>query len=151
MLPSAGSLDYQRRAMSDPQPELTSFMHETMPFTQVIGAEALVATPTEVRARVNWDPTRCTAGGSLHGGLLMALADACGGWLGFLNLPEGAAGTTTIESKTNFLRAVRGGWVEAISTPLHVGRTIIVIDTELRDNAGKLVGRVTQSQAVLAG
>lgn len=137
--------------MSDQSSDLTRFMHETMPFTAVIGAEALVASPTEVRARVAWDATLCTSGGALHGGLLMALADACGGWLGFLNLPEGAGGTTTIESKTNFLRAVRTGWVEANSTPLHVGRTIIVIDTELRDAVGKLVGRVTQSQAVLPG
>jgi uncharacterized protein (TIGR00369 family) len=137
--------------MSDPQPELTSFMHETMPFTAVLGAKALVATPAEVRVRVAWDPSRCTAGGVMHGGVLMALADSCGGWLAFLNLPEGAAGTTTIESKTNFLRAVRGGWVEATAVPLHLGRTIIVIDTELRDEAGKLVGRVTQSQAVLPG
>jgi uncharacterized protein (TIGR00369 family) len=135
--------------MADPQ--LTDFMRQTMPFAAVIGAEAVSADPSEVRARVAWDETRCTTGGLLHGGLLMALADTCGGWCAFLNLPEGAAGTTTIESKTNFLRAVRSGHVEAVSRPLHTGRTVIVVDTELRDDDGRLVARVTQTQAVLKG
>ena len=133
--------------MSDP--ELTAFMHQTMPFTAVLGAEAVAADKDAVTARVAWDETRCTSGGVLHGGVLMGLADATGGWCAFLNLPEGAAGTTTIESKTNFLRAVRSGHVEATSRPLHTGRTVIVIDTELRDEGGRLVGRVTQCQAVL--
>lgn len=130
--------------------ELTAFAHRSMPFTAVLGVEPLEASAEAVRARVAWDPSRCTTGGVLHGGLLMALADACGGWCAFLNLPEGAAGTTTIESKTNFLRAVRGGHVEATARPLHAGRTVIVIDTELRDDDGRLVARVTQSQAVLS-
>jgi uncharacterized protein (TIGR00369 family) len=79
----------------------------------------------------------------------MTLADTTGAWCAFLNLPEGAS-TTTIESKTNFLRGVRSGRVEATSRPLHVGRTTVVIDTELRSNDGKLVARVTQTQAVLS-
>ncbi|HEX6919359.1 MAG TPA: PaaI family thioesterase, partial [Actinomycetes bacterium] len=89
-----------------------------------------------------------TAGGVLHGGLLMALADATGAWCAFLNLPEGAT-TTTIESKTNFLRAVREGEVRAVARPLHLGRTMVVVDTELRDGQDRLVGRVTQTQAVV--
>jgi uncharacterized protein (TIGR00369 family) len=130
--------------------ELTSFMRETMPFAALVGAEAISATPDEVRARLDWDPSRCTSGGVLHGGALMTLADTVGAWCAFLNLPAGS-GTTTIESKTNFLRAVRGGSVEATATPLHVGRTVVVVDTELRDDDGRLVARVTQTQAVLAG
>ena len=128
--------------------ELTTFMHETMPFSAVIGAEAVAASSDEVRARVAWDPVRCTAGGVMHGGLLMTLADTVGAWCAFLNLPEGA-GTTTIESKTNFFRAVRDGAVEAIARPLHVGRRIVVVDTELRDGDDRLIARVTQTQAVL--
>jgi 1,4-dihydroxy-2-naphthoyl-CoA hydrolase len=130
--------------------ELTAFAHEMMPFTAVFGMEPLEVSPEVVRARVAWDPSRCTIAGALHGGLLMALADSSGAWCAFLNLPEGASGTTTIESKTNFLRAVRSGHVEATSRPLHAGRTVIVVDTELRDDDGRLVARVTQSQAVLS-
>lgn len=129
--------------------DLTDFLHRTMPFARLIGAEAVAADPSEVKASVAWDETRCTSAGVLHGGLLMALADTTGGWCAFLNLPEGAS-TTTIESKTNFLRAVRAGTVTATSRPLHTGRTVIVVDTELRDDDGKLVARVTQTQAVLA-
>ena len=127
---------------------LTAFMHEAMPFTRTLGIEALVATAEEVHARVTWDATRCTAGGVMHGGLLMALADTTGAWCAFLNIPPGAA-TTTIESKTNFLRAVRSGHVEARSRPLHVGRTVVVVDTDVHDDRGKLVARVTQTQAVV--
>jgi uncharacterized protein (TIGR00369 family) len=130
--------------------ELTRFLHETMPFAALIGAEGVAASPDEVRARVEFAPRLCTSGGILHGGLLMALADTTGAWCAFLNLPGDGSGTTTIESKTNFLRAVRGGHVEAVSRPLHVGRTVIVVDTELRDAVDRLAARVTQTQAVLA-
>ena len=129
--------------------DLTKFMHDVMPFTAVLGAEAVAASKDEVRARVAWDATRCTSGGLMHGGVLMALADSVGAWCAFFNLPPDSS-TTTIESKTNFLRAVREGYVEATARPLHTGRTIIVVDTELHDAAGRLVGRVTQTQAVLS-
>ena len=134
--------------MSDRSADLDSFMHGTMPFTATLGFEAQSASPEEVVLRAAWDETRCTAGGVLHGGVLMALADTAGAWCAFLNLPEGAA-TTTIESKTNFLRAVRSGQVVATARRLHAGRTIVVVETELRDDAGKLVAKVTQTQAVL--
>ncbi len=98
---------------------------------------------------MEWAPERCTAGGLLHGGALMALADGAGGALAFLNLPEGAIGTATIESKTNFLRGVREGAVTATSRPLHKGRTMIVIETELRGDDGALVAKVTQTQAFI--
>src|SRR3954466_7368073 len=128
--------------------ELTEFMHNAMPFSASLGAEVVSATKDEVRLRVAWTPERCTAGGVLHGGLLMALADTAGAWCAFLHVPEGAS-TTTVESKTNFLRGVRDGHVEAVARPLHTGRSFIVVDTELRDDQDRLVARVTQTQAVL--
>jgi uncharacterized protein (TIGR00369 family) len=129
---------------------LTGFMHQAMPFTALLGATAVAASADEVRTALAWQESLCTMGGALHGGALMALADATGGWCAFLNLPTGAA-TSTIESKTNFLRPVRAGAVEAVARPLHVGRTVVVVDTELRDGEGRLVARVTQTQAVLPG
>jgi len=90
---------------------------------------------------------RCTIGGIMHGGALMGLADNCGGICAFLNLPEGAQATATIESKTNFLRAVREGQtVTATTRPLHKGRSMIVLETELHLDDGKLAGKVTQTQ-----
>ncbi len=135
--------------MSAVDAELTEFMHGTMPLTTVLGFEALAASPEEVSVRAAWDPSRCTSGGLLHGGVLMTLADTAGAWCAFLNIPPGA-GTTTIESKTNFLRAVRSGHVVATARRLHAGRTIVVIETELRDDDAKLVAKVTQTQAVLS-
>ena len=131
--------------------DLTATLHDVMPFTKLIGAEAVNADPSEVRLRMAWDRTRCTSATLLHGGAVMALADSAGGWCASLNLPEGASGTATVESKTNFLRGVTKGSIDAVSTVLHKGRTFIVIDTEVRETAGegRLVARVTQTQAVL--
>jgi 1,4-dihydroxy-2-naphthoyl-CoA hydrolase len=119
-----------------------------MPFAAALGVEVSAAAKEEVRGRLAWAPERCTAGGVLHGGALMGLADSLGAICAFLNLPEGAT-TATIESKTNFFRAVRGGHVEAVSRPLHVGRTSIVVQTELADAEARPVAVVIQTQAVL--
>lgn len=129
----------------------TAAIHQAMPFARLLGIEVSVYGPEEIRARLAWSPELCTAGGVLHGGVLMALADSLGGAVALVNLPEGAAGTATLSSATNFLRAVRGGHVHACARPLHRGRTTIVVDTELVDDDGRLVARVTQTQAVLGG
>ena len=122
-----------------------------MPFAGLLGLEIVAASPEEVRARLDWDESRCTAGGVLHGGALMGLADSSGGLCAFLNLPAGATGTATIESKSNFFRPVSDRYVEATSSVLHQGRTRIVVETELRDADGRLAAKVTQTQAVLGG
>lgn len=122
---------------------------DSMPFSRAMGVEFTLVTADEVRARVGWAPERCTIGGALHGGAIMALADAAGAVAAFLNLPAGALGTTTISSGTNFARAVRDGHAEAVSRPLHTGRTTIVVETDVVDAEGRRVARVTQTQAVL--
>jgi uncharacterized protein (TIGR00369 family) len=119
---------------------------EMIPFANELGIELLEAGPELVRARLQWTPERCTTGGVMHGGALMALADNSGGVCAFLNLPEGAKGTATIESKTNFLRGVRGGAVTASTRPLHKGRTLLVVESELERDDGKLAAKVTQTQ-----
>jgi 1,4-dihydroxy-2-naphthoyl-CoA hydrolase len=123
---------------------------ELMPFTALLGARTVTSTSREVQLRLDWSPGRCTAGGVLHGGALMGLADAAGGLCAHLNLPaeNGTYATATITSATNFLRPVRDGYVDAVARPLRVGRTVIVVDTELVDAAGRLVARVTQTQTV---
>lgn len=135
--------------MERPDPDLTAQVAQAATFAGFLGIEVLSATPDEVRTRLAWHPEKCTAGGTMHGGALMSLADAAGGLCTFLNLPADAKGTATIESKTNFLSAIREGYANAVSRPLHVGRRTVVVDTEIFDDAGKLAARVTQTQAVL--
>ena len=120
-----------------------------MPLAAVLGIEFVTAARDEVRARVAWRQDLCTVGDVLHGGVVMALADSTGAACALLNLPSDATATTTIESKTNFLRGVRGGHIEAVSTPLHAGRTTIVIETDVRDETGRRVAKTIQTQAVL--
>ena len=83
----------------------------------------------------------------MHGGAILSLADSVGAICAFLNLPDGAT-TSTLESKTNFFRAARGD-VECVTRPLHVGRTTIVVQGDIVDDAGKRVAQVTQTQMVL--
>jgi 1,4-dihydroxy-2-naphthoyl-CoA hydrolase len=126
----------------------TEFVRTMMPMCATLGMTAVTVSAEVVSLSLEWAPELCTANGILHGGAIMALADSAGGTCAFLNLPPDAAGTSTIESKTNFLGAVRSGSVVASSRPLHVGRTTVVIETEVR--AGdKLVAKVTQTQSVL--
>jgi 1,4-dihydroxy-2-naphthoyl-CoA hydrolase len=121
-----------------------------MPFAGVVGIALDAAGPEEVRGRLPWAPERCTAGGVMHGGALMALADIMGAVCAYLNLPSGAA-TTTVSSSTAFMRAVREGEVTAVARPLHAGRSVIVVQTDLADASGRRVAQVTQTQAVLPG
>ncbi len=121
-----------------------------MPFAATCGIHISSATPSEVRGELAWAAERCTAGGVMHGGALMTLADTVGAACAVLNLPAGAS-TATIESKTNFLRGLKGGNAHAVATPIHVGRTTIVVQTDIRDDEGQRVALVTQTQAVIAG
>jgi uncharacterized protein (TIGR00369 family) len=129
----------------------TGALHNVIPLAGTLEMRVASAAPAEVRLELDWRPELCTAAGVLHGGVLMSLADTAGAICAFLNLPDGATGTTTVESKTNLLAAVREGTVTAASTPLKAGGTLIVVETEMRDAAGKLVAKTAQTQAVLRG
>ena len=133
--------------MSSDKPEITEVVNAQMPLGATLGIRTFGG-PDEVDATLQWAPGLCTAAGVLHGGVLMALADSAGGVCAFLNLPAGAT-TATIESKTNFLGAVREGLVTAHARPLHVGKSTIVVETDVLDASGRRVARTMQTQAVL--
>jgi uncharacterized protein (TIGR00369 family) len=120
----------------------------SMPFADRLGIELEEARADEVVARLPWREDLCTVGGVLHGGVLMSFADSLGGLCAFLNLPAGAS-TATISSSTNFLRGVRDRHVSGRARPLRVGRTVIVVSTELHDADGQPVTHTTQAQAVI--
>ena len=126
----------------------TAFVHQSMPLCETLGIRAVSLAPDEVILALDWAPELCTSGSVMHGGALMALADSAGAACAFLNLPAHAEGTTTIESKTNFLRAVRSGTAEAVARPLHIGSGTVVVETEIT-NDHHLVAKVTQTQVVL--
>ncbi len=146
MSPASGS-------SGEPEPTPRAHAHDLltlMPYAVALGIELESATPDLAVGHLDWAPERCTSGGVMHGGALMALADSVGAICAFAGLPEGA-GTATTSSATNMFRAVREGRVTARARPLHRGRTLIVVETELTDSRGRPVAKVTQSQAVLAG
>jgi 1,4-dihydroxy-2-naphthoyl-CoA hydrolase len=121
----------------------------TLPYSVVLGMTLDETTPQLVRGSLPWSPERCTTNGLMHGGALMSLADTVGAVCAVLNLPAGA-GTATVQSSTNFFRGVRDGTLHAAARPLHVGRSFIVVRTDLTDDQDRPVGQTTQTQAVLA-
>lgn len=127
-------------------PDLTGLV-ELMPFAVHLGMRLVEAGPERVVARLDHAAHLCTAGGILHGGALMALADSVGALVTFLGLPAGAT-TATAASSTQLFRPVAGGTVRAVGTPVHRGRTMVTVQTDLLDDDDRLVARVTQVQAV---
>ncbi|HTW03024.1 MAG TPA: PaaI family thioesterase [Streptosporangiaceae bacterium] len=120
----------------------------TIPYAATLGMRLDEAAPQLVRGSMPWSAALCTAGGAMNGGAIMSLADNIGAVCAFLNLPAGAS-TATVESGTNLFRAVREGTLHAAARPLHVGRSFIVVRTELTDDQDRAVGQTTQTQAVI--
>ena len=115
----------------------------------LLGIRFVETTPDRVVAELDYREALTTVGGSFHGGALMALADTMGAVATVLNLPPGA-GTTTLESKTNFVAAARSGTVRAETTPLHRGRRTMVWQTRVTDESGRLLSMTVQTQMVLS-
>lgn len=127
-----------------------STMESMMPFTQSMGIKVVTTTPEKVVGQLEVRADLCTTGEILHGGAIMAFADSLGAIAAFLNLPDGAAGTTTIESKTNFLGAAKiGSTVTGTTTAVKVGRRLSVWTTKITDNDQRDIAVVTQTQLVL--
>lgn len=122
---------------------------DTMPFAKMMGVRVLEASADKVVGELQVRDDLCTAGGILHGGAIMAFADSLGAIGAFLSLPEGAAGTTTVESKTNFLGAAKSGaTVRGETTPVHSGKRTSVWQTRI--TAGdRSVALVIQTQMAL--
>jgi 1,4-dihydroxy-2-naphthoyl-CoA hydrolase len=135
--------------------ELAKLKELALPFAELLGIEFVEATPERVVAEMTVRADLCTRPAVLHGGAIMAFADTLGAAGTILNLPgfgtEGGPGTTTVESKTNFIAAApQGARVRGEATPVHRGRRTQVWQTRvtLAEN-GRLVALVTQTQLVL--
>jgi uncharacterized protein (TIGR00369 family) len=122
--------------------------HDGM-FGSVLGIKFVEATPERIVAELTVREELCTTPGILHGGAIMGFADALGGTATGLNLPQGA-GTTTIESKTNFFAPGRTGeTIRGECVPLHRGKRTMVWQTRVTNPEGRLLALVTQTQIVL--
>jgi 1,4-dihydroxy-2-naphthoyl-CoA hydrolase len=129
---------------------LTRLNDNMLPFARLLGMRFLTAGPDRITAELVVREDLCTRPAVLHGGALMAFADTLGAAGTILNLPEGA-GTTTLESKTNFIAAAPAGTrILGETTPIHKGRTTMVWQTRITTEAGRLIGLVTQTQLVLS-
>lgn len=123
---------------------------DAMPFSRLMGVRITAASAEAVEGEIIVREDLCTAGGIMHGGAIMAFADALGAVGAVASLPEGAGETTTIESKTNFLGAAPVGCtVKGRSLPLKSGRRMSVWQTMIETAEGKPVAVVIQTQLVL--
>jgi 1,4-dihydroxy-2-naphthoyl-CoA hydrolase len=137
------------RAEADRMDMLDRIKEQMLPFANLLGIEFVSAAADRIVARMVVREDLCTRPAVLHGGAVMAFADTLGATGTILNLPEGA-GTTTIESKTNFIAAAPlGTRVTGEATPVHRGRRTMVWQTRITTAEGRLVALVTQTQLVL--
>lgn len=120
-----------------------------MPFCGHLAVRDVSGSTAGVTAYADWRQEFCTGGTALHGGYFMALADGIGAAAAAYHLPMGV-GTSTIESKTNFLRSASEGELTIVATPIHTGRRTIVVQTDIYRAGGKFASRTTQTQAVLS-
>jgi uncharacterized protein (TIGR00369 family) len=118
-----------------------------MPFAADLGITLEEASRDRVVAVLPWAARLCTAGGILHGGAIMTLADSAGALVAYLGLPEGAS-TATLTSTTQLFRPVSAGAVRAVAVALHRGRTAVTVQTTLRDESDTLVAQTTQIQVI---
>jgi uncharacterized protein (TIGR00369 family) len=129
---------------------MTNNIADAMPFSCLIGVQVDSATPQRIVARLEVTDDVCTTGGILHGGAAMAFADSLGAIGAFLTLPEGAVGTTTIESTTKFLGAAPvGSMLIGVTEPVKIGRKVSVWQTRIRTADDRDVALVTQTQLTL--
>ncbi len=128
---------------------LAAAMNENnTPFAKFMGVSMTLVTKERLEGELKVTPDHCTIPATLHGGAMMAMADNMGGIGAFMNMPPGSL-TTTVESKTNFLRAIPvGETAKAVTTPVHLGRTLQVWKTEIYCEDGKLAAVVTQTQMI---
>lgn len=121
-----------------------------MPFAELKGVTFTEADKDRVIARMLVRADLCTLHHTIHGGAIMAFADSVGAAATVINLPEEAKGTTTLESKTNFIGGAKeGSTIVATATPVHRGRRTQVWTTRVEAEDGKLIAIVTQTQMVL--
>lgn len=121
-----------------------------MPFARQLGIELLEAKPLRVVGTMLITSEHCTVGETANGGALMTFADCLGAIAAYLSLPEGAGGTTTIESKTNLLKAAAVGLrLRGVSTPISAGKRISVWETKLFGEDEDLIALTLQTQLVI--
>lgn len=145
----SGSTMVVRNPMSD-QDHYNEIAGQQPPFAKLLGLRIVQADPDCLRAELKVTEALANRNGMLHGGAIMGLADNLGGTATFLNLADGQ-GTTTIESKTNFLRGISIGEVLATeTTPIHRGRKTQIWQTQIYRSDGKLAAVVTQTQMILS-
>ena len=128
---------------------LTRLKAQPLPFAALLGIDLRSAEPERIVGEMTVRPEFCTCPAVLHGGAIMAFADTLGALATIANLQDGAS-TTTIESKTNFVRAAAvGSRIVGETTPLHRGGRTMVWQTRVTTVEGKLVAIVMQTQLVL--
>ncbi|TFZ06066.1 PaaI family thioesterase [Ramlibacter henchirensis] len=118
-------------------------------FPGTMGVKLLEASPDRIVGQMLVRPDLCTSGGILHGGAYMAFADTLGAVGTVVNMPQGKM-TTTTDSSTKFTAGARvGTTVRGECVPLHRGRTTMVWQTSITNEAGKLCAVVTQTQLLM--
>jgi 1,4-dihydroxy-2-naphthoyl-CoA hydrolase len=122
---------------------------EPAPFLKLMGVKIILRSGERSEAELFIRDDLCNRRTVMHGGAIMAWGDIMGGMTTVAALPAGHT-TATIESKTNFFAPIlKGDTARAVTTPLHKGRSTMVMQTNITRGDGKLAAIITQTQIVL--
>eukprot|EP00611_Tribonema_gayanum_P027939 TRINITY_DN7034_c0_g1_i1.p2 TRINITY_DN7034_c0_g1~~TRINITY_DN7034_c0_g1_i1.p2 ORF type:complete len:140 (+),score=38.42 TRINITY_DN7034_c0_g1_i1:38-457(+) len=138
--------------MSDLRPEFTpDFFMKLQPGTlpDLLGLEILEIGEGVLKGRMKVERKHYAPNGFLHAASVVMVADTCAGYATVAHLPKAAKGFTTIELKTNFFGTALEGYIHCTATSKHRGRTTQVWDSEVTNDAGKLLASFRCTQMVL--
>jgi uncharacterized protein (TIGR00369 family) len=118
-----------------------------------LGIEPLEIEDSFASGRIVVDRRHLHPGGYVHGGVWTALGDTVAAWATFRNIPP-KHNFTTIELKLNvFSAGLPGDEIIATGTPLHTGKSTVVIEVKIErirgDEEPRLAANMIVSQFVL--
>jgi uncharacterized protein (TIGR00369 family) len=132
------------------EPKYESLQHRGMssPFAELLGFEPVEQEVGRVLLRLPFSKNLLQSLGRVHGGAIFSLADHASGWAAYSTL-ETNERCATLEMKINYIAALNDENCLADSRVIHRGRTSIVIETDIKTEAGRLIAKTLATFIVL--
>lgn len=134
--------------MSEPKYESLQHRGMSSPFAELLGFEPVEQEVGSVLLRLPFSKNLLQSLGRVHGGAIFSLADHASGWAAYSTL-ETNERCATLEMKINYIAALNDEDCLADSRVIHRGRTSIVIETDIKTEAGRLIAKTLATFIVL--
>ena len=118
------------------------------PVARLIGFRVTRVSPGEARGGLRVGKRHVGPSGTVHGGILCALADATMG-IAFASMLRGKQSAVTVELKINFLRPIWKGRLIALAQVFQRGRRLGYVECKVSDELGRLAAKASSTCMVL--